>query len=372
MDMKAHAGKINAVYPIDSLSSVHSTKNPVVFFTKLHSFFNPEQFQGWGKTKKYFEGWYFKVVNADETKAFAFIPGIAMDEQGNKNAFIQILDGKKRTALYHRFEASSFIPSPQKFFINIDENSFSENYLSLNLPGAGGELNFSGNIPWPKPFYSPGIMGPYAFVPFMECYHGIVSMDHKITGELIIDNEKINFDKGRGYIEKDWGRSFPSAYFWLQTNHFNEAGISLKASVAKIPWIRNSFTGFIAGIWLKDKLIRFTTYNNSVLKKSFADNDKVELIMENKRYQLEILAHRDHATALASPILGLMDGRIEESMTSKTEVRLFDKRNKILLLDDTGRNTGLEVAGKIEEIMVSHPRLYQHGRARKGSDEIIQ
>ena len=56
-------------------------------FKRLNAFFNPEQFHGWGKKKKYFEGWYFKVVNADETKALAFIPGIAMDELGNKQAF---------------------------------------------------------------------------------------------------------------------------------------------------------------------------------------------------------------------------------------------------------------------------------------------
>jgi hypothetical protein len=211
---------------------------------------------------------------------------------------------------------------------------------------------FSGNVGWPKPFYSPGIMGPYAFAPFLECYHGIVSMDHIINGEMVIENEKINFDGGRGYIEKDWGRSFPSAYFWLQTNHFSEPGISIKASVAKIPWIRNSFTGFIAGVWLKEKLFRFTTYNGTVLKKSFADEEKLELVMENKNYKLEVLAHRDSATALASPILGLMDGRIEESMTAITEASLYDKKQKIYLLDDTGRNTGLEVAGKIEEIMI--------------------
>lgn len=329
-------------------------------FTKLHSFFNPEQFQGWGKTKKYFEGWYFKVVNEDESKAFAFIPGIAMDERGNKNAFIQLLDGKKKTALYHKFDISLFIPSAKKFLVEIGNNRFSEQQLLLNLPGATGELNFTGNIIWPKPFYSPGIMGPYAFVPFMECYHGIVSMDHRINGELEIDGEKINFNNGRGYIEKDWGRSFPSAYFWLQTNHFSEAGISVKASVAKIPWIRNSFVGFIAGVWLKDKLIRFTTYNNSVLKKSFADADKLELVMENKNYKLEILAHRDKATALASPILGLMDGRIEESMTAKTEVLLYDKRYKKIILDDTGRNSGLEVAGKIDEIMMPPSSCQRH------------
>lgn len=323
-----------------------------MLLTRLHSFFNPEQYQDWGKTKKYFEGWYYKVVNAGETKAFAFIPGIAMDEAGKKQAFIQVLDGKKKTAAYHKFEPTQFYAKARQFFIEIGPSSFSENHLSLSLPDVKGKLIFSGNAGWPKPFYSPGIMGPYAFAPFMECYHGVVSMDHSINGELIIDNEKIDFDNGRGYIEKDWGRSFPSAYFWLQTNHFSEPGISIKASVAKIPWIRNSFTGFIAGVWLKDKLFRFTTYNNTILKKSFADTDKLEQVMENKNYLLEVLTHRDRATALASPILGIMNGRIEECMTAKTEVRLFDKKHKIYLLDDTGRNTALEVAGNIEEIVI--------------------
>lgn len=323
----------------------------MVFIRKLRSFFNPEQFQGWGKQKKYFEGWYFKLVNAAENKALAIIPGIAMDEQGNRQAFVQVLDGKRKTAVYHKFDFSSFGATPGKLLVHIGENRFSEKQISLLLPGIRGELNFSGNIPWPKPFYSPGIMGPYAFAPFMECYHGIVSMDHTISGELVMEEEKVSFDGGRGYIEKDWGRSFPSAYFWLQSNHFSETGISLKASVAKIPWIRKSFTGFIAGLWLEDRLIRFTTYNSSSLIKSFADEQRLELVMENKRFRIEILAHRDKATALASPILGLMDGRIEESMTALTAVQLYDKKNRKVILDDTGRNTGLEIAGKISEIM---------------------
>jgi len=39
-------------------------------------------------------------------------------------------------------------------------------------------------------------------------------------------------------------------------------------------------------------------------------------------------------------------------MTAKTEVRLYDKKRKKLILEGTGRNTALEVAGKIHEIMV--------------------
>jgi hypothetical protein len=275
-----------------------------------------------------------------------------MDSEGDKHCFIQVLDGKKKTAAYHKFDSNSFIPSPGKFLVALNNNSFSENKLELDVPGIKGQLGFSGNVPWPKPWYSPGIMGPFAFVPFMECYHGIVSMDHSIQGELVVDGEKINFNNGRGYIEKDWGRSFPSAYFWMQTNHFSQPGISLKASVAKIPWVRKAFVGFIGGLWLHDRLFRFTTYNGSVLKKSFADEKKVELVIENKKYRIEILAHREEATALASPILGFMDGRIEESMTASIEVKLTDRKNKTTIFHDTGRNAGLEVAGKIQEIMI--------------------
>lgn len=321
-------------------------------FKKLHAFFNPEQFQGWGKKKKYFEGWYFKVVNAAENRAFAFIPGIAMDEKGNQQAFIQVLDGKKKTAAYHRFDARAFIPAPKKFYLDIGPNSFSANHLQLDIPGISGHLQFNGNVGWPKPVYSPGIMGPYAFAPFLECYHGIVSMDHRITGELMIAGETISFEEGRGYIEKDWGRSFPSAYCWLQTNHFSVPGISLKASVAKIPWIRNAFTGFIAGVWIHEKLYRFTTYNGTRLRKCMINEERVELVMENKKFRLEISALRDGATALASPILGMMDGRIEESMTAITHIGVYERKSGKVLLQDTGRNTGLEVAGAVKGIMV--------------------
>ncbi len=195
-------------------------------------------------------------------------------------------------------------------------------------------------------------MGPYSFVPFMECYHGILSMNHRIDGQLTVNGETIDFTNGRGYIEKDWGHSFPSAYTWLQSNHFSKSGISLKASVAKIPWLGTSFIGFIAGIWINEQLIQFTTYNGSKLQKSYIDKEKVELIMENRKYKLDINARREKSTQLASPISGFMDGRIEESMTSEIEVKLFDKKNNILLLNDKGKNAGLEVAGNVEEILV--------------------
>jgi tocopherol cyclase len=318
---------------------------------KIQSLFHPERYHGWGKNKRYFEGWYYKVLTADEKHAFAFIPGIAMDDTGNKQAFIQILDGKKQSADYIKFPADNFRSHPDSFKTEIAGNLFQSDKIILDLENARGELQFEQRVPWPNKWYSPGIMGPYAFVPFMECYHGILSMDHEIQGCLEINNKTIDFTGGRGYMEKDWGHSFPSAYFWMQSNHFSKTGISLKASVAKIPWLGSSFVGFIAGLYFNNQLLQFTTYNSTKLIRSFADKNLVELQMENKNYRLDIVAQRNHATELAAPISGFMDGRISESMTASIEVKLMDKKTGEVLFSDTGKNAGLEVAGEIEEII---------------------
>jgi hypothetical protein len=315
--------------------------------------FNPAAFQGWGKKRSYFEGWYFKVINAPETKAYAFIPGIAIDEAGHRQAFIQVLDGKKRLSRYHEFEIGSFVPSSGVFAIALGESRFSTNSIELELPGIKGTLRFNNTVSWPSHWFSPGIMGPYAFVPFMECYHGIVSMDHSISGSLELEGEIVDFENGRGYSEKDWGSSFPKAYVWMQSNHFSAPGISLKASIAKIPWIGSSFTGFIAGLWLRDRLIRFTTYNGSRLRKLVVNGATIDLVLENKTHRLEVRASRDQATSLASPIRGLMEGRIEESMSSGVEVLLTERKTREEVFRDCGRNAAVEVAGSIEEIVIN-------------------
>ncbi len=319
---------------------------------RARSLFNPEHFQGWGRKSKYFEGWYFKFLNGEENRAFAVIPGVAMDPSGKRHSFIQLLDGRRKTASYHKYDFESFAASEKRFLVSIENNHFSEDSVSLDLPELKGKLCFSGNVPWPKPWYSPGIMGPYSFVPFMECYHGIVSMDHSITGKLEHKGNLIDFSGGRGYIEKDWGSSFPEGYIWLQSNHFDKPGISIKTSVAKIPWMRSSFVGFISGIWLGDRLIRFTTYNGSFLRKVDADKTRVEIVIENKSHRLELLVFRDSFASLASPVGGLMDGRIEESMSSGIEVNLDDRKAGRSVYSGKGRNAAVEVAGKVEEILI--------------------
>jgi len=318
---------------------------------KIHAIWNPHVYHGWGRSKKFFEGWYYKIVDNSQTNAFAIIPGIAMDENGNKQSFIQVLDGKNLKAEYFKFDSEEFKPTPKKHDLYIGENHFTKTTLSINLPGLKGNLTFKNLFPWSNTFLSPGIMGPYSFIPFMECYHGIVSMNHDIEGSLIHNGKKISFDNGKGYMEKDWGHSFPKAYVWMQSNHFSKSSISFKSSIAIIPWLKSSFIGHIAGVLIDGKLIEFTTYNGTKLNSCDISQDEVNASMENRLFKLNIKAIREKATTLAAPISGFMDGRIDESMNSSIKLKLIDKKSNKIILNDIGESAGIEVAGDYEKLI---------------------
>jgi hypothetical protein len=316
-----------------------------MLLNQIHAIWNPECYHGCGKSKRFFEGWYYKIISSDQKQALAIIPGIAMDENGEKQAFIQVLDGRNLKASYHKFNAQEFIPKPKTHDLQIGKNRFTNNSIELDLPDLKGSLRFRDRNPWPSSWNSPGIMGPFSFVPFMECYHGILSMDHRIEGSLIHQDKVISFEQGRGYMEKDWGHSFPEGYVWMQSNHFSKAGISVKASIAKIPWIGSSFIGYIAGVLIHGELIQFTTYNKTQLKQCSVSKKEVIIEMGNKSHKLWIRAEREKATPLAAPIAGFMDARIEESMNAKIHLKLMKIKTGEILLEDIGTSAGIEVAG---------------------------
>ncbi|MEQ8706596.1 MAG: tocopherol cyclase family protein [Phaeodactylibacter sp.] len=314
---------------------------------------NPNRYHGWGKSRNYFEGWYFKIVSPCERYAFALIPGISMDEQGQQHAFIQRLDGKACTAAYHEFASAAFQPRPDRFEVQLGTNLFSEHRLKLALPELEGELSFHGNTPWPSKPGAPGIMGWYTFVPFMECYHGVVSLHHELRGHLNVYGKPVDFTGGLGYIEKDWGKSFPSSWIWMQANHLQDTKQAcLMASVAKIPWLGSHFTGFLAGLQLDGKLWAFTTYNNARLQTSLDEPaNTVHLRLKRKGAVLEIDAQQRGGTGtLAAPVSGAMAGKVNESLQSVIHIRL--KEGRTTVYEGEARHAGLEVAGPVQEELV--------------------
>ena len=193
-------------------------------------------------------------------------------------------------------------------------------------------------------------MGWYAWVPKMECYHGVLSMDHGLRGELEISSQVINFDEGRGYIEKDWGTSFPSGYVWFQSNHFDSPATSLTASVAVIPWLGSAFRGFIIGLWFQNKLHRFATYLGSKIESLEISDTQVHWVVSDHHHRLEMIATREEGGLLHEPTGKEMLQRVEETMLATADVTLFTL-DGVTIFHEVGRNLAMEVQGDISTLL---------------------
>ena len=164
---------------------VSFSKHPILTGYGFKKLGHPELFQGNQKHKKYFEGWYFKMVSADGSSILSIIPGISLSHDGKEqHAFIQIIDGKSAKTDYYPFPIGDFSFSKKEFAIKIGQNYFSKNKILLNIhsdsSSVTGEIRMSKQVCLSSPkILNPGIMGWYRFVPFMQCYHGVVSLTHK-------------------------------------------------------------------------------------------------------------------------------------------------------------------------------------------------
>ena len=150
---------------------------------------------------------------------------------------------------------------------------------------------------------------------------------------------------GEGYIEKDWGKSFPSSWIWMQSNSFPSNDVSLTLSIARIPFMGKNFKGFIGGLYLNGKLYKFTTYNFSKILKIEYNKDNVEIIIKRKNLKLKIKAYKSIGNELFSPEMGSMKGRINESLNALLDVEL--KNENEIIFKDVGTNSGLEIIGKL-------------------------
>lgn len=310
---------------------------------------NPIIFQGWGKKKDYFEGWYYKIVSPEAGIAMAIIPGVSLS-QDDSHAFIQVMDGVRCHSEYYRFSIDSFLASPDQLSISIGDNSFSEQFLSLDLPSIKCELRSTSWTKLPKTWLRPGIMGWYSYLPTMQCYHGLGSMNHQWNGTWYAQESLIELKNAKGYVEKDWGTSFPKSWIWSQCNTFDsEKELSVFASVAHIPWKGNFFIGFLAAIYYRGTIEIFATYTGAD-RSTILTDDEVILHFSKGSKSLKIIAHKAPGSDLKSPISGEMTGKVNESMLA---TMIVDYKDDEISINAQGAYAGLEVAGPVEELITA-------------------
>lgn len=311
--------------------------------------YNPILFQGNLNRNRYFEGWYFKHVSSNHNHVYSFIPGVALTKT-DKHAFIQVIDGITGKTWNVKYPLSEFSYSENEFQVRVGKSVFSEKGMELDIDTPDlkikGQVFYGDFVKYPSSAFSPGIMGWYSFVPFMECKHGIGSVLHLLNGSLLINNTEISFSEGTGYIEKDWGTSFPESWVWLHCNTFEKPGSSFTFSVAKIPWLGNFFIGHICFLYAEGKFHLFATYNGSKISKLTFHAPVLDIELKNKTHTLKVKAVQNRSGDLKAPVTGEMNRIIKESVDSEIGIELFDNQNKMIFADK-GTRAGLEIIEKI-------------------------
>ncbi|HEX3029191.1 MAG TPA: tocopherol cyclase family protein [Clostridia bacterium] len=312
---------------------------------------NAEFFQGRNKKKNYFEGWYFKVADTSKKNVIAVIPGISLGERSQEShSFVQVIDSLSGTFKYFKYKLSDFEHSTKEFKIRIGKSYFDRKTMILDLDNktgsVNGKLEFHNIVPFPKSFLNPGIMGPFSYMPFMQCRHGVINVHHGVSGTLRIDSVPVSFDGGYGYIEKDWGKSFPENWVWVQCNSFESSDVSVMFSSAKVPFLFTSFNGFISFIRIGERFYKFATYTGAKVVKLSYTNDTLEFVIKDKNNTLAMKVFNKPGLLLKAPKNGIMDREITESISAVSEVT-FSDNNGSIIFKGKGFNTGMEISGDI-------------------------
>lgn len=264
-----------------------------------------------------FCGWYFRCQS--DTDTLALIPAMHATH-GERSGSLQIISDTGSHLV--PFSREDVWVSTNRSRAELGKNVFREDGIRLDVNTqeltAKGELRFG--PPTPIRYH---IMGPFRYVPCMECCHTVISMRHTVSGDLRINGKDYRFRNDIGYIEGDRGRSFPKNYVWTQC--FFEEG-SLMLSVAKIPFGPIGFTGIIGIIHLRGREYRFATYLGAKTEKI---GDR-EIVIRQGALSLTAKLLEKNAYFLKAPKSGDMIRNIRENAACRAKYRFSIGKRTIL------------------------------------------
>lgn len=270
--------------------------------------------------KRFFYGWYLKCQS--DTQTLAVIP--AVHKAGRKRTCsIQIITD----------DDSWMIPFAGDLFrrvgdtIAIGKNQFSRRGIRLAIHTP--ELTIKGKLRFgPLTPLKYDIMGPFSYVPFLECRHSVWSMRHLVCGMVHINGKKYSFKNAWGYWEGDRGRSFPKEYAWTQCCF---PGGSLMLSAADIPIAGFHFNGVICALLWRGREYRLATYLGARVR----IRDGIIRIVQGD-LELEARLLNRAANPLQAPTMGDMVRTIHESAACRAYYR-FRKGKHTLFAFETDR-----------------------------------
>jgi tocopherol cyclase len=246
-----------------------------------------------GLDRGFFEGWYFRITLPEIRESFAFMYSIENPLGGNADSggAVQILGideqyiwcpfldtskfwaAKDCLALGH-WEESNLASSPQLLSAVEFEQEMKIGYQVTNTLHQGvlpeQDCRWSYQI---VPIYGWGqpqqlqqaTAGWLSFLPIFEPGWQILMAHGLATGWIEWQGKRYEFKNVPAYSEKNWGRSFPQKWFWVNCNSFDESvGLALTAGGGrrKVLWTTEEVA--MIGIHYRDRFYEFVPWNSQI------------------------------------------------------------------------------------------------------------
>jgi hypothetical protein len=174
-------------------------------------------------------------------------------------------------------------------------------------------------------------MGYNYFLPNLPCYHAVLNAGHRVSGEIKQKNERFIIENELGYLEKNWGTSFPEKYYWLHAVDPNDPQVSLLFSRAEIQWIGKKFIRHVGHVRFDKKQVDLRSLKNFTVSIQNSSKDKHEIQMTSKTLQLDISIIQRSKVQLKGPINGKLSRNIIHFPDSIIQIRLTEN-SKIRML----------------------------------------
>lgn len=303
--------------------------------------------------KPFFEGWYLRLVTKNQGSIalifHVFDPHVPSRRRG---VGIQVVTPSGTISLessdLSTFRADSHQLAIRNYFYD------SNNYFRLTSGRASGRLYSSSSadqvefdfdiqaeIGWggPEGFRQYSTAGWLAAFPVFEPHYQVLISKGLAQGSLRLNEETYNLNDARLYLEKNWGGSFPSQWWWIQANTFeSDLCVTSTAGRRGIPLLGQDEEVGLVGLHWKGKFLPFPNVEWNVRWGEWTVSGQYN------EYSVKLVGTTDEkGFPVDCPTATGMKPIARETFHGKLQVQLFEKGS--LILEDSTKEACLEVGG---------------------------
>ncbi len=329
-----------------------------------------------GSSRRFFEGWYYRVTLPEERQTFAFMYSIEdpIAGQPHSGGGAQILGANDEylcrifpdiTGFWASTDAlelghwgeTDLSSTPTYLDPALFEHHVTQGYQatatwhqgSLHDPQTQKDCRWQYAI---QPVYGWASQGQLqqstagwlSFLPIFEPGWQILMAHGLATGWIEWGCDRYEFINAPAYSEKNWGGSFPERWFWVNCNCFeSEADLALTAGGGRREVLGLMESVAMVGIHYRGQFYEFVPWNSTV-RWQIQPWGRWQMQAFNSEYEVSLTATTDlPGTPLKAPTKQGLIFFCQDTMQAEIQLKLYKKGT--LILEANSSLCGVETGG---------------------------